>query len=342
MCDVCAGSSAAPATEAEGATQRQADITIYAQKFLSCVARTGQRFGATYISHVLLGLEDEKIHNNGHQNLSTFGIGKELPRKQWLDIGRQLVQLGLLAKDAEFGGLSLTPKGHETLKSREPITGFLEVEAAPKQGAPDKYDQELFELLRQKRKELADAAGVPPYVIFSDRTLMEMAAYYPMTPASLTKIFGIGTVKASRYGEIFLTLIREYCLPRCISEHSKRPLTQPKPETPKSLGARFSEVGEAFNAGESIASLMERYGVQIGTILNHLTTFALQGHALRQDDSMLSFSKLSPDQRQAALVAFKEIGIEYLKPVFDRLNGEVSYDELKLLKVYYFSLQDHS
>ena len=106
MCDVCSGSSAAPGVEAEGVSQRQADITILAQKFLSCVVRTGEHFGATYISHVLLGLEDEKIHNNGHQNLSTFGIGKELPRKQWLDIGRQLVQMGLLAKDAEFGGLS--------------------------------------------------------------------------------------------------------------------------------------------------------------------------------------------------------------------------------------------
>ena len=341
MCDICAGSSVAPGTEAEGASQRQADITILAQKFLSCVVRTGEHFGATYISHVLLGLEDEKIHNNGHQNLSTFGIGKELPRKQWLDIGRQLVQMGLLAKSEEFGGLSLTARGHEVLKSREPITGFLEVEATPKQGAPDKYDQELFEVLRQKRKELADAAGVPPYVIFSDRTLMEMAAYYPMTPASLTKIFGVGTVKASRYGDIFLMLIQEYCQPRHILEQPKRPVPQSKPTAPKSLGARFIEVGEAYNAGESIALLMERYGVKIGTILNHLFTFAFQGHALRQDESILSYSKLPPEQRQAVLASFQETGVELLKPIFDRLHGEVSYDELQILRLYFLSLEDH-
>ncbi len=277
MCDVCSGSSVAPGVEAESATQRQADITILAQKFLSCVVRTGEHFGATYISHVLLGLEDEKIHNNGHQNLSTFGIGKELPRKQWLDIGRQLVQMGLISKDVEFGGLSLTSKGREALKSRQAISGFIEVEV-PKQAAPEKYDQELFELLRQKRKELADAAGLPPYVIFSDRTLLEMAAYYPMTPASLSKIFGIGTVKASRYGNIFLTLISEYCLPRHIAEQPKRDVPQSKPEAPRSTGARYIEVGEAFNAGESIAALMEHYGVQIGTILNHLYTYVVQGH----------------------------------------------------------------
>ncbi len=339
MCDVCAGSSEAPITEAEGAMQRQADITVLAQKFLSCVVRTGQHFGATYISHILLGLEDEKIHNNGHQNLSTFGIGKELPRKQWLEIGRQLVQMGLLAKDPKFGGLSLTARGHEVLKSRETITGLIEVEA-PKQGAPDKYDQELFELLRQKRKELADAAGVPPYVIFSDRTLIEMAAYYPMTPASLTRIFGIGTVKASRFGSTFLNLIREYCQPHHITEQPKQAVPQSKPEAPRSTGARFSEVGEAFNAGESIASLMERYGVQIGTILNHLYTFAVQGHPLRQDESLLSASQLSPEQRQAVITAFTDTGFELLKPVFDRLNGEITYDELKLLRVYFLTLKE--
>ena len=340
MCDVCVGSSLAAGAELVGVTQRQADITILAQKFLSCVVRTGQHFGATYISHILLGLEDEKIHNNGHQNLTTFGIGKELPRKQWLEIARQLVQLGLLAKNEEFGSLSLTARGYEVLKSRETITGYIELEA-PKQGAPDKYDQELFELLRQKRKELADTAHVPPYVIFSDRTLLEMAAYFPMTAASLTKIFGIGTVKAARYGKIFLTLIQEYCQPRHITERPKRAQTTAKPEKTKDLGARFNQVGEAFNAGETIPQLMERYQVQLDTILNHLSTFAMQGHALRRDESILAYSKLSPEQHQAALAAFQEAGTERLFPVFDRLNGAVSYDELKILRVYFLSIQDH-
>ena len=86
---------------------------------------------------------------------------------------------------------------------------------------------------------------------------------------------------------------------------------------------------------------MERYGVQIGTILNHLTTFAAQGHALRHDESMLSYSQLPPEKLQAVMAAFKDAGVELLKPAFDRLNGEVSYDELRLLKVYFLSHQDH-
>jgi len=337
MCDVCSGSTA-PA--AAGVTEAQADITILAQKFLSCVARTGEHFGATYIAHVLLGLEDEKIHYNGHQSLSTFGVGKELSRKQWLNIAQQLLRLGLLAKDEAFGGLNLTAKAREVLKTREAISGFVQVEA-PKQGIPEKYDQELFELLKKKRKELADSAHVPPYVIFSDRTLIEMAAYYPMTSGSLAKIFGIGTVKASRYGNTFLTLIKEYCQPRQLNERPKRPQRTAAPGVPKNLGARYSQVGEAFNAGETISQLMERYQVQLDTILNHLSTYALEGHSLRRDDTILSYSKLPPEQRQEVLAAFQEAGTERLAPVFNQLNSSVSYDELKVLRVYFLSIQDH-
>jgi ATP-dependent DNA helicase RecQ len=331
MCDVCAGVSA---------TQVQADITIPAQKFLSCVIRTGQRFGATYITHVLLGLEDEKVHNNGHQNLSTFGAGKDLSRKQWLDLARQLLHLGLLAKNEAFGSLSLTPRAYEVLKSRGIITGFVQVEA-PKQASPDQYDQDLFDLLKKKRKELADAAHLPPYVIFSDRTLVEMAVYYPMSPASLAKIFGIGAVKAARYGHTFMTLIREYCQPRHISERPKRAARPATPEAPKNLSPRYTQVGEAFNAGESIPQLMEHYQVQLGTILDHLSTFALQGHSLRRDETILSYSNLPAEPRQAVLAAFQEAGAERLKPVFDKLNEAVSYDELKVLRLYFLASQDH-
>jgi ATP-dependent DNA helicase RecQ len=334
MCDICAGPSAT------SAAQGQADITIVAQKLLSCVLRTGQRFGAAYIAQVLLGLEDEKVHKNGHQNLSIFGVGKELSRKQWLDLARQLLRLGLLAKNETFGSLSLTPRAFEVLKSKEIITGFIQAEA-PKQAGLEDYDHDLFELLKKKRKELADAAHLPPYVIFSDRTLVEMAVYYPMTPASLGKIFGIGAVKADRYGPTFLTLIQEYCQLRHISERPKYPARPATPGVSQNLSARYTQVGEAFNAGESIPQLMERYQVQLGTILDHLSTFALQGHSLRHDETILSYSNLPAEQRQAVMAAFQEAGAERLKPVFDRLKEAVSYDELKVLRLYFLASQDH-
>jgi ATP-dependent DNA helicase RecQ len=109
----------------------------------------------------------------------------------------------------------------------------------------------------------------------------------------------------------------------------------------QNLSARYTQVGEAFNAGESIPQLMERYQVQLGTILDHLSTFALQGHSLRHDETILSYSNLPAEQRQAVMAAFQEAGAERLKPVFDRLKEAVSYDELKVLRLYFLANQDH-
>ena len=194
-----------------------ADITIPAQKFLSCVKRTGERFGAAHIAEVLTGSSGEKVLKFGHDRLTTYGIGKELTRDQWKSLGRQLVKLGLLDQDVTYRTLNLTAKAMEVLKSRAPIMGAtLDVNdrsrprtEKTRETAID-FDQTLFDLLRQKRKELSEVADVPPYVIFSDRTLVEMAAYFPQERNSLLRINGVGEVKAERYGETFLAVIREY------------------------------------------------------------------------------------------------------------------------------------
>jgi ATP-dependent DNA helicase RecQ len=169
------------------------DITIPAQKFLSCVFRVGERFGAGHVADVLLGSKNEKVLRFGHDTLSTYGIGTELKQRQWLHLARQLTQLGFLTQDSEHRTLSLTESAHAALKSRARFFGQLqEVEERAKPsaraGADIEYDHALFALLRAKRKELADADGVPPYVIFSDRTLIEMAAYFPQSRRSLLDI----------------------------------------------------------------------------------------------------------------------------------------------------------
>jgi ATP-dependent DNA helicase RecQ len=203
MCDNC-----------QTGEKQQVDITIPAQKFLSCVKRTGEHFPARYVIEVLLGKKTAKIALHEHQNLSTYGIGQELSLKQWQHLARQLVQKGFLSEGGKYGRHKLTPKAYAVLKSKEAIMGVLledppELEA--RKGLPADYDLELFEILRKKRKELADAAQVPPYVIFSDRTLAEMAFYYPMSERNMRSTNGVGEVKFARYGEIFLSLIREYC-----------------------------------------------------------------------------------------------------------------------------------
>jgi ATP-dependent DNA helicase RecQ len=315
------------------------DITIPAQKFLSCVKRTGERFGAAHVTDVLLGSAGERILRLGHDRLTTYGIGGELKKSQWMHLARQLVQMGYLSRESEYQTLSLTPKAYEALKTRSPIMGQLqEVEERASRKAEQsglEYDHALFAVLRSKRKELADQAGVPPYVVFSDRTLVEMAAYFPQSPEGLLEISGVGRVKAQRYGEIFLDVLRPYC-----QEHGLAEKAKPKTRAKDDPGGRYVIVAEAFNAGESVEGLMARYRVKVGTILDHLARYAAAGHKLRHAEGLLSLSSSSPDQQQAVFEAFDELGTAYLKPVFDKLGGNISYDELKILRICYLGQGD--
>ena len=322
------------------------DITIPAQKFLSCVRRTGERFGAGHVVDVLLGSKNEKVLKNEHDKLSTYGIGKELAQKQWMHLSRQLAQLGYLKQDGEFHTLSLTPAALEALRNRTKILGQLQEveERAPKKAnqAELEYNHALFAILRSKRKELADKEAVPPYVVFSDRTLVEMAAYMPQTNKELLNINGVGQVKALRYGKTFLTLILDYCkkhqieqkhLPALAGKRNPGVQKEARPE----VGNRSILVGEAYNAGESIKSLVERYAVTEATILDHLLKFSTSGNALRNDDQMLALTSVSPLIQKAVFGAFDHLGTGFLKPVFDQLNGTVNYTELRILRLIYLS-----
>ena len=320
--------------------KKQADITIPAQKFLSCVKRTGEKFTARHVIDVLLGKKTAKIAQHEHQNLSTYGIGKELSLKQWQHLARQLVQKDLLSEGGKYGQHRLTPLAYTTLKSKEPIMGIMLEDQAhmlTRKGLPADYDQELFEILRKKRKELADAAQVPPYVIFSDKTLSEMAYYYPMNEQSMRTISGIGDVKFTRYGEIFLDLIREYCQAKNLIEKPRPPGRPANRSNPPELSERSIQVGEAYNARRTIQQLSAELQVQPDTILQHLWNYAKAGKTLRQGGEFLALSRLPADQQAAVLVAFKKLGAERLKPVFEELGGTISYDELKILRLHYLS-----
>lgn len=319
------------------------DITIPAQKFLSCVVRTGERFGAGHVADVLLGSKNEKVLRFGHDTLSTYGIGKELTQKQWLHLARQLAQMGLLKQDAEYRTLSLTETAHAALKSRAKFFGQLQ-EAEERVAKQDcktalEYDQALFALLRSKRKELADADGVPPYVIFSDRTLVEMAAYYPQSRESLLGISGVGQMKLEKFSDIFLGVIKPYCQQYNLPETARA--TAPAKAARKvesGLGTRTTLIGEAYNKGASLASLMEQHQVKAGTIIDHLTKYALAGNRLRHREDFQALTT-SPEDQQAALAAFEELGAEYLKPVFEKLDGRVSYEDLRMLRLRCLDLE---
>ena len=314
------------------------DITIFAQKFLSCVKRADEKFGAGHIADILLGSENEKVLRWEHNRLSTYGIGKELTRKQWMHIARQLLTMGYLKQEGEYHTLGLTQKALDGLRKREKVMGVVqEAERTKKEGKRQEgieYNHALFALLRQKRKEMADEASVPPYVIFSDRTLIEMAAYYPQSVSSLLRISGVGQAKLRQYGEAFLDVIRGYSEKHELKETSKEP-TREKSDS----GRRYVIVAEAYNAGETIQGLMERYRVTAGTILEHLTRYLAAGNRLRNGEDLGSLTSATPEQIQAAIAAFDEVGTAFLKPAYDKLNGSLPYEELKILRLLYMVSQ---
>ncbi len=197
--------------------KEKVDITIPSQKLLSAVKRTGQIFGANYIIDVLRGEESDRIFSNGHQKLSVYGIGKDYDKKQWHSFIDQLIRKDILIRDIEFGSLKLGDKSFNILMSTEKVLGFIkEPQTFSKKlklstVKEDSYDAELFDLLRKKRKELAELKGIPPYVIFSDKTLIQMSTYFPQNEASFFDINGVGQKKFEIYGKIFIPIIKVYC-----------------------------------------------------------------------------------------------------------------------------------
>jgi ATP-dependent DNA helicase RecQ len=200
------------------------DGTEAARKALSNVYRTGQRFGAAYLTSVLLGEVDERVERNGHARLSTFGIGAELDRGAWLSVHRQLVAAGLLEVEAEHGGLRLAPdawpllRGERSLRLRRDLapraarSGGTGRERSRRGRSVDallttQVDRDLFEALRQRRLELARERGVPPYVIFHDRTLLEMVNNRPRSLGAMAAVPGVGAHKLEEYGEAFLAVV---------------------------------------------------------------------------------------------------------------------------------------
>lgn len=186
----------------------QVDATVMAQKFLSCVRRTGERFGGAYVIDVLMGSENAKVLMNRHSNLPVYGIGRDRPRKEWIQLSRQLLSMGYVAQ-GDYNVLKLTSKSLDILLNGEKVflraMGEEKTKAAQEPAGP--VSEDLFTRLRRLRKHLADKQDVPPYVIFSDASLREMASRRPTDTAGFRQIPGVGDRKLEMYGELFIAEI---------------------------------------------------------------------------------------------------------------------------------------
>ncbi|MCP4432448.1 MAG: DNA helicase RecQ [Gammaproteobacteria bacterium] len=193
------------------------DATEAARMALSCVYRTGQRFGTNYVIDILLGKTDERIERNRHDQISTWGIGTELGNNQWRSVFRQLLAFAYLESDSELhGGLRLTQhakpllRGEESLHLREVVETSGKRRKRTNRVVVEQTNQPLFERLRSLRKTIAEENGVPPYVIFHDRTLHQMAAVQPLELEQMAELSGVGEKKLTRFGSIFLREIEDF------------------------------------------------------------------------------------------------------------------------------------
>jgi ATP-dependent DNA helicase RecQ len=191
------------------------DITEDARKLLSAIYRTKQSFGIHYVVDVIRGSKEQRILNNGHDKLSVYGIGQHYSKSQWLSISDKLLELGAVGI-GEYKVYHLTNRGVSILKGDEEVSireERLTIKKAKKEKKRvtyfDDYEVEIFDKLRELRKEIATQSRVPPYVVFSDKTLKEMSTVMPTNKVEMLEIHGVGEVKFERYGEAFLQLIGE-------------------------------------------------------------------------------------------------------------------------------------
>ncbi len=210
-CDICSS----PAAELK-------DVTIPAQKFLCCIIRTNQRFGAGYITDILLGSKAQRIMDNGHNRLSTWGIGSEYSKKEWLELCDLLIDENYIKKTGEYNVLELTDLGKRFVASRSPLMLPMRPTAiryntnvrgekivAEKPAVNDTQAEAIIQKLKAWRKRKADDMNVPPYVIFGDKTLLDLAAKKPKNRGELLNVYGIGRLKAEEFGRAILELIED-------------------------------------------------------------------------------------------------------------------------------------
>jgi len=236
------------------------DATEAARQALSCVYRSGQRFGVGYVIDILLGKEDPRIKKNRHDQLSTFGIGQHLSIAEWRSIFRQLIaQAFLLVEHEKYGAVALTEKSRPLLRGEESLSARkLVAPIKSKKQTKMKVSsihQPLMDALKILRKSLADKQGLPPYVIFHDSTLIEMTEKRPSELKELQFISGVGEKKLKQYGEVFLQVIKSHPLP---SEVNSR------------LSDTINESLILFSKELNVAEIAAKRSLTEGTIYGHL------------------------------------------------------------------------
>ncbi len=314
------------------------DGTVAAQKLLSCVYRirekSGFNVGMNHIVEVLTGADTEKVRKFGHQSLSTYNIGTEHTRAEWGAIGRELVRLGLLFQNSDkFNVIEITDDGMAALKDRRKITLTKPV-AAPEtdkekhRAGEIACDEALFERLRALRKQLADERGVPPYIVFSDVALRQMARFYPQSDREFSRISGVGEKKQREFGAVFMGEITSHLGSNPRQMFADDSFAAPAPFVPmrSKLTDTVRDTLHYFRQGKSVAEIAHIRGVVEGTIYGHLETAMQAGETIDVD------SLVSAEAQREIAAAFEKHGFGSLGRVVESLGGRYGYGPCRLVR----------
>ena len=323
-CDICIGNV------------ETMDITVDAQKVMSAMARTDQRFGIRHIIDLVVGANTARIRELGHDRIKTYGVGKDKEKTHWRFIVDELLAQEAIIQDGErYPVLKLTKKGSDILYGRVKASGLKREEPRKRirgRGLTDfgTYDEHLFDRLRILRRGLAEAQEVPPYVIFSDRTLHEMCVLYPSTLSELGLIGGVGDAKLERYGDDFVDAIKDYLEENPgIHVPDRRRISPSVHGTPyKTQGLTVETTYQLFQRGLSIPQIAETRNLAVSTITGHLENLIRDGRDI--DMNRL----VDPAKRNAIEKTFLALETWNTGPVVEQSKGTVSYDEARFVRAY--------
>ena len=331
-CDICS------------TPREEFDATEIAQKILSAVIRTGERFGARHVTDVLRGATTKQVKNREHDQLTVFGIAADHSAQALDELIDGMVAKDLIARDSgKFPILTATRNGRDFLKSRAPLTLTRQetsseidsdrfAEDSPEYVAIDMPENpDLFQELRALRKTLADERGVPAYVIFGDVPLRQMVAHLPQSRESFSRISGVGSVKLEEFSEPFLQVIREYASANGLVELAIEPRVRRERKPGPRMSLTLDETKQLVSQKRSIGAIAELRGCKSQTVVGHIARLVAVGQ-----DLDVEYLMPPPSRMEEIESAFRETGNTRLTPVRILLGEGYSYDEIAMARIGLF------
>jgi ATP-dependent DNA helicase RecQ len=308
------------------------DWTLEAMKFLSCVARCQEKFGMNHIIDVLRGSKTQKVLQYQHHQLSTYGIGKDRSADQWKKLSRSLLHQGFLEETTDgFPILKLNEKSWEIMKRQRTV----EIAIEPQREVAEKVRylavevEGLFAILRRLRKQIADEQFVPPYVVFADKSLRDMAEKRPQNLREFEEVYGVGSNKRDKYGKVFLEAIRSFCQEQDLPTNAASSEAANLPNLANVASYSQMQTWELYRQGLTVQGIANARGMSPNTISGHLVELMEMGWEL--DINLL----VESERQQAIVNAIEVIGDERLKAIYEFLQEVYTFEEIKLVRAWW-------